>query len=47
MNTPSVHEIREELERYQGVLELRDEDVARIEARVTSQTKPYHLRMKI
>lgn len=34
---PLSDEIREELKRYQGVLELRDEDVARIEARVTSQ----------
>lgn len=34
---PLSDEIREELKRYQGVLEIRDEDVARIEARVTSQ----------
>ena len=34
---PLSDEIREELKRYQGVLEVRDEDVARIEARVTSQ----------
>jgi hypothetical protein len=34
---PISDEIREELKRYQNVLELRDEDVARIEARVTSE----------
>ena len=34
---PFSDEIQEELKRYQGVLELRDEDVAGIEARVTSQ----------
>ena len=36
---PLSNEIRDELKRYQGVLELRDEDVARIEVRVTSQDK--------
>ena len=34
---PLSDEIREELKRYQNVLEIRDEDVAIIEARVTSQ----------
>lgn len=33
---PLSNEIREELKRYQGVLEIRDEDVAKIEAKVTS-----------